>query len=456
MGVIFVDEKNGQKDSLISEDGILDFIKETKGKDLFKPIYFTGEGEDEDKNVSCEVALVYKDIYSDDIKGFANNVYTIEGGSHEVGTLKALSYVFLKKIKELKIKGADSFTSEDIKEGLVCVVSVRLPEAEFKGQIKGKLNNPEAQRVTYKVMKQQLEIWVEENQKTFAKIVKKIETAKKAREASKRSREVARKDVLANVSVLPGKLTDCQTKDPSIAELYLVEGDSAGGSCKTERDRVTQAVLPLKGKILNVEKSTFSKVLKSETIQTIVTALGCGFGKTFKIEELRYHKIILNMDADVDGSHIQFLNLLFFFKFYRPLIDAGYLYLAVPPLYRAKKKAGGEVVYYATKAEKEKEFPTITTEMREAAKTDLKLYNKIEEIEKKADKWVVSRFKGLGEMNPAQLYETTMDPKTRVHVQVKVSDDSPISVDDMFNYLGGTNKGFREMLLLNFAHKLIE
>lgn len=450
----FNDEKNELTDIFHSERGILDFIDEDPAKELFKPIYFSGEGEGEESDVSCEVAMTYKDIYTDNVKSFANNVLTIEGGTHEVGFQKALSYVFLKKIKELKLRGSDSFTSEDVREGLVCAISVKLPEAEFKGQVKGKLNNLEAQKVLYKITKQYLEIWVEENQKIFGKIVKKIETAKKAREASKRSREVARKDALTNVSVLPGKLTDCQSKDPSISELFLVEGDSAGGSCKTERDRATQAILPLKGKVLNVEKTKLDRVIKSESIQTIITALGCGFGKSFEIENLRYHKIILNMDADVDGSHIQFLLLLFFYKYYRPLIDAGYIYLSVPPLYRAKKKAGGEVVYYATRKEKERVFPVVTKEMRKEAETNLDIFNKIEEIEKKADKWIVSRFKGLGEMNPTQLFETTMAPKTRTLIKIKFTDDSPISAKDMFEYLGGKNKNVREMLLLNFAHKL--
>ncbi len=339
----FNDERTGQKEVYHFEGGISQYVEDMNKKQTVAPVFFyTGKAED----IEYDVAFMYNDAYDEKFASFVNNIRTPNGGTHEAGFRAGLTRVIstynsnngAAKEKDVKISG------DDVKEGLIAIVSVRVPEPQFEGQTKGKLGNTYVRPLVQKATGEALSKYFEENPIEAKAIVQKALMAARGREAAKKARELTRRKDVMSVGTLPGKLADCQSKDASICELYLVEGDSAGGSAKMGRDRVFQAILPLKGKILNVEKARLDKILKSDEITNMITAMGCGIGEEYNEEKLRYHKIIIMTDADVDGSHIQTLLLTFFFRYFRNIVENGYLYLAQPPLYRYKK--GKKEIYF--------------------------------------------------------------------------------------------------------------
>ncbi len=395
------DGKPIRQDDMRYEGGISSFVEhlnQSKNPLHEKPIHLTRE----EKGMIAEVALQYTDSYTEIVKSFANNVHTMDGGTHETGFKNALTRVFNDYGKEKKLmKDGDlSLTGDDVREGMTAILSVKLPECEFEGQTKTKLGNTEARTLTDKMVYEGLFTYFEENPAVAKAIFEKAIAAQKAREAARRARDLTRrKSVLESVG-LPGKLADCTFKDNTITEIYIVEGDSAGGSAKEGRDRRFQAILPLWGKMLNVEKAREEKVYGNEKLMPVVTALGCGIGKDIDLSKLRYGKVIIMADADVDGSHIRMLLLTFFFRFMRPLIEEGHVYFAQPPLYKLSRGKRVEYVYVEGQQIK------VLEEMSESGKY-------------KVD---IQRYKGLGEMDPIQLWETTMDPNNRTIVKVELVD----------------------------------
>ena len=545
----FKDQRNGRKESFHYEGGLESFVTDlNKNEAVSKAVSFSGGEED----VLVDFALMYNDTYSENLLSFVNNIKTPDGGTHEAGFRAGLTRVITNYIaanaaareKDTKITG------EDIREGLIAVISVKVPEPQFEGQTKGKLGSSYVKPIVQKMVFEVLSKYFEENPIEARAIMEKALMAARGREAAKKARDLTRKKEGLSIGTLPGKLADCQSKDPTISELYLVEGDSAGGSAKQGRDRVFQAILPLKGKILNVEKSRLDKILKSDEIKNMITALGCGIGDEFDAERLRYHKIIIMTDADVDGSHIQTLLLTFFFRFLHKVVENGHIYLAQPPLYRYKKgkkeiylkderalnefliETGIEGVefegignadlidflkivaaYRSVLKELEKRFSVISavrymienpgivsksySEIYEILKNYLEaqghnilnsyvseeeariyvqtesgleellvnenlftnpLYEEalyisqkikergielkgdvidvLDEIEKNAKKGAyIQRYKGLGEMNPEQLWETTMNPENRRLLKININD--AVSASDTFNLFMG-------------------
>lgn len=371
------------------------------------PIYFEREKE----GTVVEIAMQYTDSYAEYVYSFANNINTHEGGTHLVGFKAALTRVANDYIKQNKMaKGEDKLSGEDIREGLTAIISVKITEPQFEGQTKTKLGNSDVKGIVESMVSEGLSEYLEENPKVANTILQKALDAQRAREAAKKARELTRRKSALDVSTLPGKLADCSEKDPSLSELYLVEGDSAGGSAKQGRNRRFQAILPFRGKILNVEKARLAKVLKNTEVLSLITAMGTGIGDDYNIDKARYHKVIIMTDADVDGAHIRTLILTLFFRHMKPLIDAGYIYIAQPPLYRVAK---GKAEYYVY--------------------SDRELQAKLQEL---GDKNVsIQRYKGLGEMNPEQLWETTMNPETRTLLKVTMED--AIAADEMFSILMG-------------------
>lgn len=412
--IIFQDER---PDPQIVEEyrfkgGIVDFVKDLASKkdsvhrDV---IYFKSKVD----TSQVEVAMKYTNGYSENLYSFANNIHTHEGGTHEVGFKKALTRVindYARNKRILKDKD-ENLIGEDIREGLFAILSIKLREPQFEGQTKKKLGNSEMMGIVESIVNTKLSEYLEEHPHQAKAILNKTINAARARNAAKKARELTRKRGLLQSSSLPGKLADCTVNDPSISEIFLVEGDSAGGSCKQARDRQFQAIMPLRGKILNVEKSRELKVLSNNEIQAIITALGTGIKDEFNIKNARYHKAIILCDGDVDGSHIRTLLLTFFYRYMRELIEAGYVYIAQPPLYGVRK---GKKTYYVH--------------------TDEELENLLDRIGKKGVN--IQRYKGLGEMNPEQLWETTMDPKKRVILQVNIED--AISAEETFSTLMGS------------------
>ena len=366
-----------------------------------------------------EIAMQYTDGYTENIYSFANNIDTHEGGTHLAGFKAALTKVvndYAKRNKLIK-ENEGNLTGEDIREGLTAVISVKLPEPQFEGQTKTKLGNTYMRSNVDSVTVEELGAFLEENPATARTIVDKGLRAQRAREAAKRARELTRRKSVLESTSLPGKLADCAEKDPSKSEIFLVEGDSAGGSAKQGRDRHTQAILPLRGKILNVEKSRLDKILSSDEIKNMITAFGCGIGNDFDLEKARYHKIVIMTDADVDGAHIRTLLLTFFFRYMRPLIENGYVYAAQPPLYKVKKQKKEYYVY------SDKELEVL---LEEIGRTGVEL----------------QRYKGLGEMNAEQLWDTTMNPETRTLLQVTIED--AVMADQVFSMLMGDKVGPRK------------
>ena len=362
-----------------------------------------------------EISLQYNDGYTENIFSFANNIHTHEGGTHESGFKSALTRIINDYARKSgMIKENDSnLTGDDVREGLTAIISVKIPEPQFEGQTKTKLGNSEVRGIVESLFAEKLQEFMDENPSVSRRILEKSLQASRAREAARKARELTRRKSALEVSALPGKLADCSSKDASISELYIVEGDSAGGSAKQGRDRHFQAILPLRGKILNVEKARLDRILGNAEIRAIITALGTGIGEDFDISKARYHKIIIMTDADVDGAHIRTLLLTFFFRYMRKIIEAGYVYIAQPPLFKIERN---KVVRYANS---EKERDQIIAEFGEGAKVN------------------VQRYKGLGEMNAEQLWETTMDPESRVMQQVSISD--AIQADAIFDTLMGDN-----------------
>lgn len=402
--------ENEREETFHYDGGIREFVKylnKNKKPIHNKIIYFEVERD----NSTLEVAMQYTDAYSENVFSYANNINTHEGGTHLSGFRAALTRVFndySRKNGFLKEKDAN-FIGEDIREGLTGIISVKLTEPQFEGQTKTKLGNSEMRGFVETNVAEALEAFLEENPAEAKIVVEKSLTAQRARDAARKARELTRRKSVLESSALPGKLADCSEKDPALSEIYIVEGDSAGGSAKEGRDRHTQAILPLRGKILNVEKARLDRMLNSEEIRAMITAFGTSIGDEFDIEKLRYHKIIIMTDADVDGAHIRTLLLTFLFRHMKPLIDGGYVYIAQPPLYKIKR---GKIEKYAYSEEE--------------------LQDKIEEIGGNVD---IQRYKGLGEMNPEQLWDTTMDPETRTLLQVEIEDAA--RADHIFTTLMG-------------------
>ena len=362
------------------------------------------------ENSEAEVAMQYNDGYTEDVQSFANNISTTEGGTHETGFKAALTKVindYARKHKMIK-ENDENLKGEDVREGLSCIISVKVTEAQFEGQTKTKLGNSEMRTIVEKMLNEKLSEFMEENPAVAKIIVEKALTASRAREAAKRARENTRRKSALESSTLPGKLADCSMKDTEFTEIYIVEGDSAGGSAKQGRDRRFQAILPLWGKMLNVEKSQIDKVFNNEKLLPVITAIGAGIGSDFDVSKIRYGKVVIMADADVDGAHIRTLLLTFFFRYMQPLIEHGHVYIAQPPLYKVYK--GKKVIY---------------------AYNDDDLKAALEEIPEAS----IQRYKGLGEMNPEQLWETTMDPEKRIMLRVDLEDAR--RADETFTILMG-------------------
>ena len=394
------------------EGGISSFVEHINAsKDVLHPdvIHFSAVAEDE--NSTAEVALQYTDTYQEQIFSFANNIRTTDGGTHEDGFKRALTRVmndYARKYNILK-ENDKNLSGEDVREGLTCVISVKLKEAQFEGQTKAKLGNTEMSSLVSSLVYNKMMTYLEENPATARTIFDKALSASRAREAARKARDLARRKTALENTTLPGKLADCQSRDTEETEIYIVEGDSAGGSAKGGRDRKFQAILPLWGKMLNVEKARLDKVYSNEKLMPVVMALGTGIGEDFDLSKLRYGKIIIMADADVDGSHIRTLLLTFFFRFMRPLVEEGHVYLAQPPLYRITK---GKRHYYA-----------FSDQQRDQIMAEL------------AGGYEIQRYKGLGEMDSEQLWETTMNPETRTMRRVEVED--AIEADEVFTVLMG-------------------
>lgn len=531
--IILKDERDSSLEEFIAEGGIVSFIEDlNRGKKIInpKPIYVTGQKD----GVIVEIAIQYNESYSEDILTFVNNINTKEGGTHLVGFKSALtrtinSYAIEKGlIKE----GKESLSGDDVREGIVALISVKIPEPQFEGQTKMKLGNSEVKGIVEAILNEGLSRWLEENPGYAKRIVEKAKDAARAREAAKKAKELTRRKGILEDTTLPGKLADCTEKDPSQAELFIVEGDSAGGSAKQARDRRSQAVLPLRGKILNVEKARIDKMLTSEEIKTLITAIGGGIGKeNFEPESIRYHKVILMTDADVDGAHIRTLLLTFFYRQMFPLIEKGYLYIAQPPLYRIKRgkweryiqtedefyKFLMDIAQEEISIDREEDIKRVLLRLifeygkfmenfekkglsplqvekmlsmsdlsLENQMTELRDFNSLKQVLQNMDNlkikigdeyevniknekfkskslWeiyikimeaikkglTIQRYKGLGEMNPDQLWETTMDPQRRTLLQVTVEDAQ--KADYIFTILMGDDVDPRKEFIVKHA-----
>lgn len=416
------DERDNKEVVYQYEGGIIHFVQHlNEGKETLNPIpiYFLAK----EKDVEAEVSMQYNVSYTENIYAFVNNIHTPEGGTHLAGFYTAITRVINNYIKKQKLSDT-SLKGEDVREGLAAIISIKIPNPQFEGQTKTKLGNSEVKGLVDSVVYTKLTDYFEENPSIGKLIVTKCLDSAKAREAARKARDLVRRKSALESGSLPGKLADCQERDPIKTELFVVEGDSAGGSSKMGRNREIQAILPLKGKILNVEKSRLDKIFKNKEIITLISALGCGFGEEFDIKKLRYHKIILLCDADTDGNHINTLLLTLFYRYMRPLIDAGFLYIAQPPLYRVAKN-------------KKTFYP----------QNDQELQKLLTEIGK--ENLLIQRFKGLGEMNPQQLWETTMDPETRTLKQITIYD--VVQADEVFNTLMGEQVEPRRLFIQEHA-----
>ncbi len=431
--IIVIDERPEEKleNTFCYMGGINEFVKYlNKNKTVLhpEPIYFkAAQSEKPLETASVEVSMQYNDGYNEDIYSFANNIHTTEGGSHLVGFKTALTRVindYARKNKILKDNDAN-LSGEDVREGLTAIVSVKLVEPQFEGQTKTKLGNAYIKGMVDSAVSAGLAQYMEEHPNESKLIIDKCLQASRAREAARKARDLTRRKTALDSTSLPGKLADCSDKDPANCELFIVEGQSAGGSAKEGRDRATQAILPLRGKILNVEKTRLDKMLSNAEIRCMITAFGAGMDNDFDVSKLRYHKIICMTDADVDGSHIRTLLLTFFYRHMRPMVEQGYVYIAQPPLYLIKKN-GDKFKYYVF--------------------SDEELSAKLDEIGR--DHVEIQRYKGLGEMNAEQLWETTMDPKTRNMLRVSIED--AMAADEIFTLLMGDQvEPRREFIELN-------
>ena len=410
--IVLKDKRNDKEETFHYKGGLamfVSYINENKTPIFSKPIHFSATKDE----VEVEIALQYNDGYSESVYSYVNNINTIEGGTHLTGFRTALTRTinnYATKNNLLK-KNDVTLIGDDSREGLTAVLSVHVPDPQFEGQTKTKLGNSEVRGIVEAVTNEHLGNFFEENPPIAKKVVEKTVIAATAREAARKAKELTRRKTALDTASLPGKLADCSIDDPALSEIYIVEGDSAGGSAKQARDRRYQAILPLRGKILNVEKSRLDKILSNEEIRTLITALGCGISDEFSAEKARYHKIIIMTDADIDGSHIRTLILTFFFRYMRELIDLGYIYIAQPPLYKIRH---GKNDHYAYSDDEKNRI------VKGLPNTGV----------------MIQRFKGLGEMNPDQLWKTTMEPETRTLLQVTLDDAA--GADHLFSILMGT------------------
>jgi len=420
------DKRTGVSDTFRYDGGIVEFVKylnRTRETIHEQPIYVEGSRD----KIYCEIAMQYNDGYSENLYSFANNINTHEGGTHESGFKSALTRIindYARKMGFVK-ESESNLSGDDVREGLTAIISVKIPEPQFEGQTKTKLGNSEVRGIVESLFSEKLLQFLDENPTVARKVMEKGLQAARAREAARKARELTRRKSALEVSSLPGKLADCSSKDASISEIYIVEGDSAGGSAKQGRDRHFQAILPLRGKILNVEKARLDKILSNLEIRAIITALGTGISDDFDIAKARYHKIVIMTDADVDGAHIRTLILTFFYRYMRKLIEEGYIYIAQPPLFKIERN---KTVRYAMN---EKQRDDIIAEFGEGTKLN------------------IQRYKGLGEMNASQLWETTMDPDSRTMLQVRIED--AIKADLMFDTLMGDNVEPRREFIQQYA-----
>ncbi|MEL7591097.1 MAG: DNA topoisomerase (ATP-hydrolyzing) subunit B [Anaerolineaceae bacterium] len=423
-----VDERPPEKETtFLFEGGIVSFVRYiNRNREVLHPVYYA---EKEIENIGIEVAVQFTDAFNESVYSFANTINTIDGGTHLTGMRTAITRVINDYARRTNLlKDADpNFTGDDTREGMTAIVSIKHPDPQFESQTKVKLMNPEVQTYVQQVVGETFGIFLEENPSAGKAIISKCLTSARARDAARKARDlVIRKSALESLT-LPGKLADCSDKDTNRTEMYIVEGNSAGGSAKQGRDRHFQAILPLRGKILNTERARLDKILGNEEIKSIISALGTGIGDNFDIKNLRYGRVIIMTDADVDGSHIRTLLLTFFFRYMPRIIEEGHLYIAQPPLYRIAHKS--QVRYAYTEAEKE---------------------SMLKEMGTAAEKASLQRYKGLGEMNPAQLWETTMNPETRTLLQVSIEDAA--AADRTFDMLMGSAVPPRTRFITTHAH----
>ena len=427
----FTDERGEEpkKVEFEYEGGIasyVSFLNKDKKVLFDPPVYVKGQDNVDGKDIVVEVALQYNDGYTPSIYSFCNNVNTQEGGTHEEGFRNSLTRIINNYAKDQNLMKKDDelLQGDDVREGITAIISVKHPDPQYEGQTKTKLGNSEVRRVVSAIFSEQFERFLMENPTEARMIVDKSLTASKARMAAKRARELTRRKNALEVSSLPGKLADCSSRNPELCEIYIVEGDSAGGSAKQGRNSKYQAILPLRGKILNVEKAREHQILENNEIRSMITAFGCGIGDEMDLSKLRYHKIVIMTDADVDGSHIRILLLTFFYRFFKPVLEGGYVYVAQPPLYRVQR---GNMIKYA-----------YSDEELEALKAEF------------GEKVSLQRYKGLGEMDPDQLWETTMDPEARILKQVNV--DNAMEADRIFSMLMGDEVEPRKNYIIENAH----
>ena len=423
----FEDRRSGRKERFHYDGGVSEFVKylNTSKTPLHpEPIYIAGQRN----GVDIEMALQYTDGYNELVSSFVNTINTPEGGTHVAGFRTALTKTINDYAKANNlVKANRTFQGEDTREGLTAILSIKMPEPQFEGQTKAKLGSSIAQSAVSTLMNEKLAEYLLENPKIAETIIRKVDESMSAREAARQARDLTRRKSAFDSASLPGKLADCSDKDPSKCELYIVEGDSAGGSAKQGRDRHTQAILPIRGKILNVEKVRQDRMLASEEIKNLITVIGGGFGSDFDVSKIHYHNIVIMTDADVDGAHIATLLLTLFYRQMRPLVDNGHIYIAMPPLYRAYK--GKKEIYCYN----DDELQEALTELGSGAQ--------------------VNRYKGLGEMNPTQLWETTMNPETRVMKKITVED--AILADSLFTVLMGEDVEPRRQFIIDHAHEAV-
>ncbi|TCS95475.1 DNA topoisomerase (ATP-hydrolyzing) subunit B [Hazenella coriacea] len=426
---IILEDLRGEEtrtDTFQFDGGIQSFVEHlNRNREVLheSPIFIEGEKE----GIYVEVAMQYNDSFSSNIFSYANNIHTHEGGTHESGFKSALTRVindYARRNNLLK-ENESNLTGDDVREGLTGIISVKISDPQFEGQTKTKLGNSEARTATEQIFAEHLQTFLEENPAVAKKVIGKAVMAARAREAARKARELTRRKSALEVSSLPGKLADCTSRNAADSELYIVEGDSAGGTAKQGRDRMFQAILPIKGKIINVEKARLDKALSNDEVRTIITALGTGIGDEFNIEKARYHKLIIMTDADVDGAHIRTLLLTFFFRYMRPLIEHGYVYIAQPPLYKVTQ---GKTIRYA-----------YNDRMKDQMVAEVEGKGKID----------IQRYKGLGEMNATQLWETTMDPESRTLLQVSLQD--AMDADSVFEMLMGDRVEPRRVFIQEYA-----
>ena len=434
-GMLISIEDKREEEPVINEyhyDGgiksYVEYLNANKTVIFPEPVYLEGEQQD----IAVEVSMQYTDGYHSNIMSFANNIHTYEGGTHESGFKTALTRVindYARKQKLMK-ENDDNLTGEDVREGLTAVISIKHPDPQFEGQTKTKLGNSEVRTVTDRLFSEHFMKFLLENPSVGRQIVEKGLLASRARLAAKRAREVTRRKGALEISNLPGKLADCSSNDPEKCELFIVEGDSAGGSAKQGRNREFQAILPIRGKILNVEKASMDKILANEEIRSLFTAMGTGFGEDFDVSKARYHKLVIMTDADVDGAHIRTLLLTLFYRYMRPIVEAGYVYIAQPPLYGVKQ--GKNITYVQPGKNAEEELKQVVASLPASPKPS------------------VQRYKGLGEMDDHQLWETTMDPSNRMMARVSV--DDAIAADQIFEMLMGDRVEPRRAFIEENAH----